>query len=135
MERSLRFAGYGLAAAYAYGAFVHVANMASLSGFDWLGAPLKWQVLDVIYLALDLAVVAGVILAKSFWIAAFGVAAISQIILYTLLRSWVLDVPDAFAVTPESVSYLDGLVAFHTLSLVVVGALVFLSKQTRKAVS
>ena len=135
MDRTLGFAGYGIAAAYAYGACVHVANMAGLSGFDWLGAPLKWQVLDVVYLALDLAVVAGVISAKRFWIVAFGFAATSQIILYTVLRSWVLDVPEAFAVPPESASYLDGLVAFHIVSLMVVGTLVFLSKQTRRAMS
>lgn len=124
MDRTLRFASSGIATAYAYGACVHVANMAGLTGFDWLSAPLKWQVLDIVYLALDLAVVAGVVLAKRFWIVAFGVAAISQIILYTALRSWVLDVPPAFAVPAESVSYLDGLVAFHIGSLAVIGVLV-----------
>ncbi|WP_342075064.1 hypothetical protein [Yoonia sp. SS1-5] len=135
MDRTLRFAGYGIAAAYAYGACVHVANMAGLTGFDWLSAPLKWQVLDLVYLALDIAVVAGVVMANRIWIVAFGIAATSQLILYTALRSWVLDVPKAFAVPPESGSYLDGLVAFHTVSLAVVGTLIFLSKQTRRAMS
>lgn len=135
MDRTLRVTSYGIAAAFAYGACVHVANMAGLTGFDWLSAPLKWQVLDVVYLALDVAVVAGVILAKRFWIVAFGIAAVSQIILYTILRSWVLDVPAAFAVPPESVNYLDGLVVFHIASLVVVGALLFLRMQTRRTLA
>ena len=42
---------YAIAACYAYGAAVHVTNMVGLSGFDWLEAPLKWQVLDVACLA------------------------------------------------------------------------------------
>lgn len=128
MDRVLRFTGYGIAVAYAYGAFVHIANMAGLTGFDWLAAPVKWQVLDVVYLALDLAVVAGALLAKRFWIIAFGIAATSQIVLYTVLRSWVLDVPAAFAVPPEGVAYLDSLVAFHVASLTVVGVLSFRGK-------
>ena len=132
MDKTLRVTSYGIAAAYAYGACVHVANMAGLTGFDWLSAPLKWQALDVVYLALDVAVVAGVILAKRFWVVAFGIAAISQIILYTVLRSWVLDVPAAFAVTPENVRYLDGLVAFHIASLAVIGALHFLRMTTQR---
>ena len=74
MERAFRLTSYGIAAAYAYGAYVHVANMASLTGFDWPYAPLKWQVLDIVYLVLDLVVVAGVILDRRFWIIAFGIA-------------------------------------------------------------
>lgn len=132
MERTLRVTSYGIAAAYAYGACVHVANMAGLTGFDWQTAPLKWQVLDVVYLALDVAVVAGIILAKRFWIVAFGIAAVSQIVLYTALRSWVLDVPAALAVPPENVQYLDGLVAFHIASLAVIGTLLFLCLRTRR---
>lgn len=135
MERVLRYASYGVAVAYAYGACVHLANMAGLSGFDWLAAPLKWQVLDVVYLALDLAVVAGVVLGRRFWIVVFGVAATSQIILYTALRSWVLDVPAAFAVSPESASYLDGLVAFHLVTLTAVGAVLLLERQARRRVA
>ena len=135
MNRALRIASYGIGTAYAYGAYVHVANMAGINGFDWLNAPLKWQALDVVYLLLDVAVVAGVVLAKRFWIIAFGLAAISQIILYTALRSWVLDVPAAFAVTPESINYLNGLVAFHIASLVVIGGLRFLPIQTRRTLA
>jgi hypothetical protein len=41
-----------IAAFYAYGALVHLMNMAGFSGFDWRTAPLKWQVLDIAYLGL-----------------------------------------------------------------------------------
>ena len=132
MERAFRLTSYGIAAAYAYGAYDHVANMASLSGFDWPFAPLKWQGLDIVYLVLDLVVVAGVILARRVWIIAFGIAATSQIVLYTVLRSWVLDVPAAFVVSPESENYLTGLVAFHLVSLTIVGALLFFTKPSQR---
>ena len=51
----LRIAGgvlWIVSAFYAYGALVHVLNIAGRSGFDWSRAPVKWQVLDVIYLVL-----------------------------------------------------------------------------------
>ncbi len=35
---------------YACGAVVHALNMLNLVGIDWGAAPLKWQVLDVVYL-------------------------------------------------------------------------------------
>ena len=103
---------------YAYGAVVHVQNMLSLSGFDWQSAPLKWQALDVIYLILDVIVVVGLLLNWRIGYAAFYIAAVSQIVLYTVLRSWIVDVPPEFAVTDEQRSYLSGLVAFHCVTLI-----------------
>ena len=105
---------------YAYGAIVHVMNMLGLSGFSWLDAPLKWQALDVLYLALDVGVALGFITRWRPAFAAFYTAAITQIILYTLLRDWILDVPPAFAVSAEQVAYLDALVVFHVITIVAV---------------
>ncbi len=102
---------------YAYGAAVHVLNMASLTGFDWPTAPRRWQALDVVYLGLDVAVVAGLVRRRTYAVAAFYAAAVSQIVLYTALRGWVLDVPEAFAVSPAQRSYLDVLVGFHVVTL------------------
>ena len=107
---------------YAYGAVVHVLNMLSLSGFDWPSAPLKWQALDIVYLVLDVIVVAGLLLSWKAGYAAFYVAAISQIILYTVFRNWITDVPPEFAVTAEQRSYLTGLVIFHCVTVVLVTA-------------
>ena len=105
---------------YAYGAVVHVLNMLSLSGFDWQSAPVKWQTLDIVYLALDVIVVLGLILSWKVGYAAFYLAAISQILLYTVFRSWITDVPPEFAVTDEQRSYLTGLVVFHCFTLLIV---------------
>ena len=109
-----------LALFYAYGAVVHVLNMLSLTGFDWAEAPLRWQVLDVVYLLLDVLVVYGLLRARAFGTVALIGAACSQVVLYTVLREWILDVPPAFAVTEEQRSYLDGLVAFHVVTLLLV---------------
>lgn len=105
---------------YAYGAAVHVANMASLTGFDWSAAPLKWQVLDIVYLVLDVIVVVGLAFAPRAGVTAFIIAAASQISLYTIFHDWVLDVPDAFAPSEGQRAYLNTLVGFHIISLVLV---------------
>ena len=109
-----------VAAFYLYGATVHVLNMLSLSGFDWRKAPTKWQVLDVLYLILDLVVVVGLILNWKVGFIAFYTAAISQIVLYTILRAWIIDVPEEFAVSDEQRGYLRGLVIFHCVTIVMI---------------
>lgn len=111
---------YPLAAFYLYGAGVHVANVAGWTGFDWLSAPLKWQILDAAYLALDLAVVAGLLAQRHWGVLLLIVAASSQILLYTGFRHWVLDVPLAFEVSPSDAAYLDHLILFHAVCLVAV---------------
>lgn len=105
---------------YFYGAAVHALNMLSLSGFDWRAAPIKWQILDISYLILDLVVVVGLILVWKAGFIAFYLAAISQILLYTLLRDWIVDVPVEFAVTDEQRGYLTGLVIFHCATVILV---------------
>ena len=107
-----------IAAFYAYGALVHVLNILGLTGFAWLDAPLKWQVLDLVYLALDAAVVIGLPAGARWGYWAFFAAAISQIVLYTAFRDWIVDVPARFARSPEEIAYLDALVAFHIVTLV-----------------
>lgn len=115
---------------YAYGAFVHVANIAGLNGFDWPTAPLKWQVLDVVYLVLDIVVAIGLIIGWRIGIVAFFVAAASQIVLYTAFRTWILDVPEAFARTPEEIAYLDTLVAFHVITIAAVAVALLLRRKS-----
>lgn len=108
---------YAIAAFYAYGALVHAMNMSGASGFHWPEAPLRWQLLDVVYLALDVFIAVGLLRAARSALVALVVAAGSQIVLYTVLRGWILDVPAAFAPTAEQLGYLDLLVAFHAVCL------------------
>lgn len=124
-----------VSAFYAYGALVHVLNMLSLTGFDWINAPFKWQLLDVVYLVLDVLVVVGLYRARLFAVFAFYVAAFTQILLYTLLRSWIMDVPQEYAITTDQDSYLTALVIFHAVTLALVSvALRFVYGQTKTTI-
>ena len=109
-----------IALLYAYGALVHMMNILGLTGFQWSRAPLKWQLLDIVYLGLDLLVVVGFIAQWKLSYAAFYLAATSQIILYTGLRAWILDVPEEFAISLKHSAYLNGLVGFHVAALLLV---------------
>lgn len=122
---------YPLMAFYAYGAAVHVANIAGWTGFDWLAAPSKWQLLDVIYLTLDIGVFVGLLTNRWWAMLLLILAACSQIMLYTIFRSWVLDVPAAFQVEPEGAANLDSLVLFHVACLSGVGLVLWRAWITR----
>ena len=115
---------------YLYGAAVHVFNILGLSGFDWRAAPLKWQVLDIVYLVIDLLVVAGLILGWKAGFAAFYVAALSQIVLYTVFRDWIVDVPAEFSVSEEQRGYLTTLVIFHCVTIVLVTSALWIRTRT-----
>ena len=95
-------------------------NIAGLSGYAWLDAPLKWQVLDIVYLALNATVVAGLPQKRIVSGIAFVVAALSQILLYTVLRDWILDVPSEFAVSADQAAHLNSLVSLHVFTLMAV---------------
>ena len=109
-----------VAVSYGYGALVHVQNMLGMSGFDWAAAPGKWRVLDVVYLVLDVIVFVGFLVRFKPAIVAFYVAASSQIVLYTVLRPWITDVPEPFTVFAAPEEYLDWLVVFHVVALILV---------------
>ena len=111
---------WAVAAFYAYGALVHVLNIAGASGFIWHESPLKWQALDIVYLAADVWVAGGLPRRARSAIVLFYAAAVSQIVLYTAGRAWILDVPADFAPAPDQVAYLDALVLFHLVTLTAV---------------
>ena len=129
-QKMARLILWVIAAFYAYGAFVHVLNIAGLSGFDWLRAPLKWQILDLVYLVLNVVVVLGFLLAWRAGFVAFFAAALSQILLYTVFRSWIIDVPKEFEPSPEQVEYLDLLVGFHVVTVGIVGLVLRLRRSS-----
>jgi hypothetical protein len=124
--RAIRLA---LILAYAWGAAVHVMNMFGLSGFDWVEAPMKWKVLDVGYLVLDLAIVVGLALRRGWALVALGAAATSQILLYTIGREWILSVPPSHAPGADARAYLDVLVAFHVVTLGLIALLAWLERR------
>ena len=73
---------------------------------------------------LDVIVAVGFVVRWPVAYAAFYVAATSQMVLYTVFRGWIIDVPSEYTVSPEQVSYLTALVIFHGVTLALVtGAL------------
>ena len=122
-----------IALLYAYGAFVHLVNIIGLNGFNWLDAPFKWQVLDIVYLILDMMIAVGLFRA---WKPAYGLfylAALSQIALYTIFRRWITDVPEPFGITPQQLHHLDSLVLFHSVTLILMTLCLLIRKLTVRA--
>ena len=124
-----------IAAFYAYGALVHVLNILGMTGFEWIEAPPKWQILDLVYLVLDVTVVIGLLVGSRLGYLALFVAATSQIMLYTAFRDWIIAVPEKFARSPEEVAYLDMLVAFHIVTLLLVCLAIWLNRKAARPTS
>jgi len=131
METLARIGIAAVTAFYAYGAVVHGLNIAGLGGFDWAAAPRKWQYLDIAYLVIDLIVVAGLWRLSPLSLGSFYLASLSQLVLYTFGRGWILDVPPDFAPDAGDLEYLDWLVLFHVAALAAVtfSAYVLLGKR------
>ncbi|WP_136656461.1 hypothetical protein [Nitratireductor sp. XY-223] len=108
-----------IAICYLNGAIIHAANILGFSGYAWLDAPLKWQVLDVFYLILNLTVVIGLLMGWRAGLIAFFAAATTQLLLYTALRGWILDVPAHFLKAGADGS-LNGLLVFHAVTVMLV---------------
>lgn len=113
-----------IAVVFALGVAVHALDIAGQTGFDWSAAPAKWRALDVVYLVVDLIVVAGILAKRAIGWMAFIAATASQIVLYTALRGWLLDVPPEFALTPRHAGFMDMLVMFHAGALALFAGLV-----------
>ena len=117
---------------YVYGALVHVLNILGMNGFEWLEAPLKWQILDIVYLVLDVTVVIGLLVGSRLGYSALFVAATSQIVLYTAFRDWITEVPEKFARSPEEIAYLDALVAFHIVTIISMCLAIWLNRNAAR---
>ena len=75
-----------------------------------------YQVLDLIYLLLNAAMVPGLLLGRGWGVALLLVTAATQIAIYTIFL-------DFFAVTPEQRMPLLGLVIFHLAAAALLGLL------------
>lgn len=105
-----------LAALFAFGAYVHLSNIFGFRGQKWGGWPLHWQIADIVFLVLDLTVIAGVVLRHGIGVLAFLAATVVQILLYAF-------VPHRFAETPAQAKALRSLIYLHFGLLLAFGAL------------
>jgi hypothetical protein len=113
-----------LACIYTFAAVVHIGNMLGFGELPWAEAPLVWRVGDIGYAILDTVAAVGLFLLKPWGVAAFLVAAVSEILLFTLVPEW-------FVLKPEHLTMLRGFAAYH---LVAIGIYLFLYWRQAKAV-
>ncbi|MEO0704506.1 MAG: hypothetical protein AAF050_02450 [Cyanobacteria bacterium J06649_5] len=111
-----------MAVVLAYGATVHLGNMAGLTGTPWLSTPLLWRCMDVALLIFD--VVAAVSLWQGLswcvWFV-FGGIILLQFVPYTLLRSH-------FILKPEDAQTLNGLLGTEAILLIIFAILLWSKK-------
>jgi hypothetical protein len=106
----------------AYGATVHIGNMAGLTGTPWLSTPLLWRGMDVALLVFDIVAATALWrgLGWSVWLV-FGGIALLQFVPYTLLRSH-------FILKPEDAQTLNGLLGTEAILLGIFALLLWLKK-------
>lgn len=83
-------------------------------------APLKWQLLANGFLLVDLPLAAASIAGRKIGLTAVYRAATCQIILYTMLRDRIIDVPREFAASDEQRGHFTSPVIFQRATLVLV---------------
>lgn len=114
-----------VAICYGVFAFSHALNILGMGGFDWSNAPLSWQLIDVLYLAADLAVVYGFVLLRPVGFVVFFIAVVSQLGLY-----WAVSPGDAGPDAAGGSVFLAYFVPFHlTTVLLVLVAILLLSRR------
>jgi hypothetical protein len=114
-----------LACIYALAAVFHIGNMFGFGELPWSEAPRVWQVADIGYAFLDSIAAIGLFLLRPWGVAAFFLAAVSEILLFTLVPEW-------FVLKPEHGVLLRGFVVYH---LVAIGIYLFLYWRKRTAVN
>jgi hypothetical protein len=99
-----------LAIIYAFAAVMHIGSILGFGRTPFADAPLSWQLSDIAYGVIDTIAAIGLWQQKFFGIVAFFVAAISEILLFTLVPEW-------FVVEPEQLTMLRGFVAYHLVAI------------------
>jgi hypothetical protein len=108
---------WAVVALFAYDAYGHIASIAGMHGYSWLEAPVKWRLMDVFFLTLDIIAITGLILRWSIGLVAGFVSATCQLLLFTVFRSWVVDVPVNFAEANDRSAYLDLMVGLYLAAI------------------
>ncbi|MEO0647459.1 MAG: hypothetical protein AAFZ17_15085 [Cyanobacteria bacterium J06650_10] len=100
-----------MAIVLAYGATVHIGNIAGLSETPWLSTPMLWRCMDVALLVFDLTAAISLWKGLSWSVGlVFGGIILLQFVPYTLLRSH-------FILKPEDAQTLNGLMGTEAILL------------------
>lgn len=84
--------------------------MLGFGELPWGDAPLAWQISDITYAVIDLVAAVGLYLQKRWGVAAFLLAATSEILLFTLVPHW-------FVLRPEHLLLLRGFIVYHVFAM------------------
>jgi hypothetical protein len=101
---------------YAFAAALHIGSILGFGRMPFEEAPLSWQLSDFFYGIVDTIAAIGLFRQKSWGIAAFLVAAISEILLFSLVPHW-------FVIEPSQLTMLRGFIVYHVIALLIYFAL------------
>jgi len=101
-----------LAVIYACAAVLHIGSILGFGRIPFAEAPLSWQLSDIAYGIVDTIAAVGLFLLKSWGVVAFFVAAISEILLFTLAPDW-------FVVEKWQLTLLRGFVVYHIIAIAI----------------
>jgi hypothetical protein len=113
-----------LATIYAFAAILHIGSVVGLGRVPFEDAPLSWQVSDIFYGVLDTIAAIGLFRLRPWGIVAFFIAAISEILLFTLVPEW-------FVVEPEQLIMLRGFVVYHLGAMTIYFVLAYFERRQR----
>lgn len=110
-----------LAVLYVFGVLIHATDLLGLGRYTVSEMPRAWLAADVVFLGLDLAVVAGLWTPTAWGRICFLTAAGTQLLLFTAF-------PNAFSETEKDREQLRSFVRFHVVSVAAFLALWFLAR-------
>jgi len=99
-----------LAAIYAFAAILHIGSVLGLGRMPFSEMPLSWQLSDIFYGVVDTVAAVGLFRLRPWGVAAFFVAAISEILLFMLVPEW-------FVIEPQQLTMLRGFVVYHVVAI------------------
>ena len=101
-----------LAVIYAFAAILHIGSILGLGRIPFADAPLSWQLSNIFYGVVDSIAAVGLFLMRPWGIAAFFLAAISEIFLFTLVPEW-------FVLEQQQLAMLRGFVIYHVIAIAI----------------
>jgi len=99
-----------LSVIYAFAAALHIGSILGFGRTPFEEAPLSWQLSDIFYGIVDTVAAVGLFQQKSWGLVAFFIAAISEILLFSLVPHW-------FVVEPSQLPMLRGFIVYHVIAM------------------
>jgi hypothetical protein len=112
-----------LALIYAIAAIMHIGSILGLGRMPFGDMPVAWQLSDIAYGIIDTIAAIGLWQQKNWGIAAFLLAAGSEIVLFVFVPEW-------FTSDPAELTMLRGFVVYHLIAITTFSVLRYSSRKT-----